>query len=220
MRTRRSFIKVLGREAVAAALGAVPFFSGLRRVLAAKARMLLAPDTPRDDLVGRDPADLDAQDYPLTPLEEFETMGLDDHAVNLPSWRLTVDGHVMRPVALRYEDILAMPLIERDVLLICPGVFANHGSWKGISIFHLLERAGLKEGTTHVTVSGPAGVGKTTFRIALREAAEQKVFLAHGVNGEPLPIKHGFPLRLVAADYYGFNWVKYVDRVTAEATTS
>ncbi|MFH1083362.1 MAG: molybdopterin-dependent oxidoreductase [Pseudomonadota bacterium] len=43
-----------------------------------------------------------------------------------------------------------------------------------------------------------------------------KIFLAYQVNGVPLPQKHGFPLRLVAEDHYGHEWVKYVHRITVE----
>ncbi|MBW2515672.1 MAG: molybdopterin-dependent oxidoreductase, partial [Deltaproteobacteria bacterium] len=42
-----------------------------------------------------------------------------------------------------------------------------------------------------------------------------KVFLAYEVNGEKLPVRHGFPLRIVAEDYYGDDWVKYVYRIEA-----
>lgn len=43
-----------------------------------------------------------------------------------------------------------------------------------------------------------------------------KVFLAYAVNGKPLPQKHGFPLRVVAEEHYGFNWIKYVHKITIE----
>ena len=49
----------------------------------------------------------------------------------------------------------------------------------------------------------------------LEDVRSGKVFLAWQVNGEPLPEKHGFPLRVIAEDYYGARWLKYVDTVTA-----
>ena len=48
------------------------------------------------------------------------------------------------------------------------------------------------------------------------DVLSNKVFLAYGVNGETLPKKHGFPLRIVAKDYCGFNWLKYVYKVKLE----
>jgi sulfoxide reductase catalytic subunit YedY len=53
-------------------------------------------------------------------------------------------------------------------------------------------------------------------RVPLADVDNGKVILAYAVNGEILPRKHGFPLRLVAEDYYGHDWVKYVYRMTAE----
>ncbi len=50
-------------------------------------------------------------------------------------------------------------------------------------------------------------------RIPLRELDRKKIFLAYRVNGETLPQKHGFPLRLVYEDAYGYDWIKYVDEV-------
>ena len=50
-------------------------------------------------------------------------------------------------------------------------------------------------------------------RISLKELSEKKVILAYRVNDLILPRKHGFPLRLVLEDHYGYEWVKYVDEI-------
>jgi sulfoxide reductase catalytic subunit YedY len=99
---------------------------------------------------------------------------------------------------------------------VCPGFFANHGEWKGISIAALLKMAQMKPGVTHVTVRGPKGPYENSQRFPLAHIATGRVFLAHSVNGKPLPRKHGFPLRTVAEGYYGYDWIKYVDQITAE----
>ena len=52
------------------------------------------------------------------------------------------------------------------------------------------------------------------------EVTTDKVFLAYGVNGETLPMRNGFPLRLVAEDHYGYRWVKYVDKVSFDSPES
>ena len=52
------------------------------------------------------------------------------------------------------------------------------------------------------------------------EASPNKVFVAYQVNGEALPVKHGFPLGVVAEGYYGYEWVKYVYRITADSIVS
>jgi sulfoxide reductase catalytic subunit YedY len=108
-----------------------------------------------------------------------------------------------------------MPSIERNVLLICPGFFAYHARWKGVSVAKLLETAEVGSGVTHVTFSGPQGTSEKTEQFPMEDILSHKVFLAYNVNDNTLPIKHGFPLRVVAEDYYGGEWVKYVYKITA-----
>ena len=105
--------------------------------------------------------------------------------------------------------------IEKEVLLICPGFFANQGLWEGISIATLLKEADADTDISHVTIHGPEGDYTKIERFSIKDVLAEKVFLAYRLNGERLPVKHGFPLRVVAEDYYGSDWVKYVFRVTA-----
>ena len=144
-------------------------------------------------------------------------MGETDYDVDLHEWRLVVTGRVKTPLALTDQEILSLPSFERNVLLICPGFFANHGRWKGFSLGKLLEKAGCEKGTTKVAVSGPKiGSYEKVDEFPLEDVLSNKVFLAYGVNGQVLPKKHGFPLRVVAEGYYGSNWVKYVYKVTVQ----
>jgi len=214
MKKRRQFIKLLLGLFAAIGLWFNPLARGVRVVFAMAKKMILPKGTRMDTLISKNPADLDTQNLDLTPVEKFETMGLDDHQVDLNRWRLEIDGHVHRSLRLTYNQILQMPSIERNVLLICPGVFAYHARWKGISVAKLLETAELDSGLTHVTFSGPDGNYEKSERFPIEDILSDKVFLAYSVNDRVLPKKHGFPLRLVAEDYYGGNWVKYVYKVT------
>jgi sulfoxide reductase catalytic subunit YedY len=177
--------------------------------------MILPKGTRMDSLVGKHPADLDTRNLELTPLQAFETMGLDDHDVDLKKWRLEIEGQVQRSLRLTYNQIAQMPSIERNVLLICPGFFAYHARWKGISVAKLLETAKVDSDVTDVTFSGPDGTYEKTGKFPIADIFSDKVFLAYSVNDSVLPKKHGFPLRVVAEDYYGGVWVKYVYKVTA-----
>ena len=168
-----------------------------------------------DMLVGKNPADLDTRNLDLTPIEAFEIMGLSDHEVDLNRWRLEIGGLVERPLKFSYAQITEMPSIKKDVLLICPGFFAYHARWKGVSVAKLLDMAQASPDVTHVSFSGPKGSYEKTERFPIADILSGKVFLAYGVNGSVLPTRHGFPLRVVAEDYYGGDWVKYVCKVTA-----
>jgi sulfoxide reductase catalytic subunit YedY len=108
-------------------------------------------------------------------------------------------------------------VIERNVLLICPGFFAYNGRWKGVSSSTLLSGAKLEPQVTHVEFSGPKGRGRMTKKFTLEEVMTDKIFIAYRVNGRPLPEKHGFPVRLVAENHYGGRWVKYVDKISVIA---
>ncbi len=211
MRTRRHFLTLTFAgilvESVRHACSPV-----LQRVWAAGRRML-SKETRRESLIHENPAALDTRDLALTPLDQFGTMGDTDRIVNLDTWRLEVSGQVKRPISLTYIQLAALPAIERPVLLICPGVFANHGRWRGISIRGVLEQADFDRAAASVSIESKTG---NSARFPMAEVLSDKVFLAYEVNGQPLPRKHGFPLRVVADDHYGSEWVKYVDRVSVE----
>ena len=104
--------------------------------------------------------------------------------------------------------------------MICPGFFTNHGRWRGISVANLLELAEADEGITHVTIRGPEGRYAKVERFPIAEIVSNQVFLAYQVNGRVLPRKHGFPLRTVAEDHYGNEWVKFVHRIEAHKIES
>jgi sulfoxide reductase catalytic subunit YedY len=195
-----------------------PFFSAVRWVYAAGEKIILPKGTKRESLISRDPKSLDTRNLETTPLSDFGTMGISDIEVNLSTWRLDVGGHVKKPLQLAYSEVLALPGIEKNVLLICPGFFANHGRWKGVSMKDLLEIAVVESDARGVTFSGPKGPYEKVERFPIEDVLANKVFLAYGVNGEALPKRHGFPLRVVAEGHYGSDWVKYVYKMTLEKT--
>lgn len=165
------------------------------------------------ELMHKNPAKLDTRHLETTPMDEFDVMGQTIFPVNLDAWRLKLIGAVESPKVLTYDDIQRFPVVERKVLLICPGFFAYNGQWKGVSSKSLLSEAGPKPGVTHVKFSGPKGIRRKTKKFSIHEVETDKIFLAYQVNGQPLPERHGFPLRLVAEDHYGGRWVKFVDTI-------
>lgn len=215
MKTRRQFIKF----AIEFLGGLGVFFSTvglwLKKTYAQTKRILLPKGTDLSTLSNKNPATLDTRNLEVLPLKNFQTMGLTDHKVDLKSWRLIIEGNIAAPRNLSYSQILELPSIERNVLLICPGVFTNHGRWKGISMMPVLNLAQMKADTTHITVYGPEGSYEKVERFPIADIRSNKVFLAYAINGEKLPQKHGFPLRIVAEDYYGSDWVKYVYKIEA-----
>lgn len=216
MGTRRYFIKkFLLVFCFGGALWWLPF-KGLQRAWAKAKKIVLPKDTPPQSLILKNPADLDTRNLELTELEEFGTMGISDLEIDVSAWRLEITGEVAAPMQLTFQDILASPQVEKNVLLICPGVFVNHGRWRGVTVRSLLEKAGWNKKASHVTVHGPKSSYEKVESFEIEDILSEKIFLAHQVNAKPLPAKHGFPLRLVAEDHYGYQWVKYVYRITVK----
>ncbi len=193
-----------------------PLVSLVGRGYAEARKIILPKGTKRESLVSEDPSLLDTRNLEITPLQEFGTMGPTDYEVDLDTWHLEISGNVQKPLRLSYRELVEMPSIERNVVLICPGVFVNYGRWKGISVETLLQTAGVREGAAYVAVHGPPTPHTKVKRFPIDDLTSDRVFLAYQVNGQILPQRHGFPLRVVAEGYYGYDWVKYVSKVTVD----
>lgn len=212
---RRQFAILMTAMAGRFAVVGSPLIFLLKSVWAQARRRLLPARTDLDSLIYEDPDQLDPRNLPITPVTAFRTMGMTKHHVNVKRWRLTVGGSVTRPLSLTLDQIKTLPVIERNALLICPGVFAYYAHWRGASLNAILQQADVSSQATHVVVTGPSGDIPRTERFPMDQVRTEKVFLAYGVNGQPLPGKHGFPLRLVAEGHIGSQWVKFVDKIEA-----
>ena len=213
MHTRRHILKAGARLALwcitAAGLGLIQvpvIFSEVKR-------RILPKETDLQSLKTTDPATVDTRNLDVMPLEAFGIMGDKNYPFNPKTWRLEVAGAVETPIALSYDQLLKFPVIERDVLLVCPGVFVNHGRWKGFSIRELIKRVTLKNKVLSIRVFGGSTFGDRMETFHIDEVTSDKVFLAYAVNDTPLPVKHGYPLRIVAEDHWGSHWAKYVEKI-------
>ena len=176
----------------------------------AKAKQLLPKGFPRKKIKDMNPAEIDSRNLEIDPLNQFGTMGPTDVVIDLKTYRLKVTGKVGHPLSLSYDQILKYPSLTETLLLICPGFFANNGRWTGVSLKSLLQEARIKGEAQYIDIIGAYEKG---VRIQLKVLDQKKIFLAYRINGETLPQKHGFPLRLVYEDAYGYDWVKYIDEI-------
>jgi len=216
MEDRRKFLKKTLMFFSATGILFTPLSTFIRVVYAGAKKIVLPRGTKMKSLIQKNPSNLDTRLLEVTPLKDFETMGLDDHEIQVAQWRLSVEGMVKIPLKLTYDEIKNLPSIQKKVLLICPGFFALNGDWKGISMEKLLQKAGIDSGATHLSFAGPEGTYEKVERFPMSDIRSGKIFLAYEVNGKALLRKHGFPLRVVAEDYYGSHWVKYVYKVTVD----
>src|SRR3990172_908826 len=135
-------------------------------------------------------------------------------SVDVQHWRLIVDGFVERTLALTYAQLEPLAHEEVTATLDCTGGWYTTQVWRGISIAQLLNLAGVQPAARSVTVEAATGYGR---RFSIEQA--RGYVLASHVAGRPLDHGHGFPLRLVAVDHRGFDWVKWVSRVRVNDTS-
>jgi DMSO/TMAO reductase YedYZ molybdopterin-dependent catalytic subunit len=127
--------------------------------------------------------------------------------VDPDTWRLKVHGRVRNPFSLRYADLLAMPMIERYVTLACVsnevgGDLVGNARWLGVPVADLLRRADPLSGADQVVSRSVDGFTAGTPTAALLDGRD--AMLAVGMNGAPLPVAHGFPVRMVVPGLYGY----------------
>ncbi len=216
MKPRRAFL-ACGLQAMTAASLTLAW---PHRLWAERKRRVLPGHLKATDLANLNPQTVDNRNLAITPLEQFGTMGQSDLAVDPAQWRLVIEGAVERPLSLSLAALQARPALERTVLLICPGVFSFNARWKGLSLGRLLEEAKPQATANRVEIRGVGKAGAKVERFSLAEVLGDQVFLAYAVNGQALPRKHGYPLRVVAGDHYGDDWVKYVAKVRLLAAGS
>ena len=155
------------------------------------------------------PSTVDNSTLPITPVEALGRTGRPQE-YDIDVYRLVVEGLVDSPLSLSYEDLLSRSQVTETVLLICSGVFWNNATWTGTPLGLILEEAGVSPEASGIRLVAGDGYAQT---LSLEDAMAEGVFLAYEVNGETLPSKDGYPIRLVARHQYGSKWVKWVERI-------
>ncbi len=138
--------------------------------------------------------------------------------ISLDDWTLTIDGDVENELTFTYDDLLKMPMIERDITLTCVsndvgGPYVGGARWLGVPLSDLFDQA--KVGRTADQIYSQDVDGMTISTPLELAMAQKDAMLAIGMNGEPLPQEHGFPARLVIPGLYGFiSATKWISRMT------
>ncbi|QDY10590.1 molybdopterin-binding oxidoreductase [Micromonospora sp. HM134] len=134
--------------------------------------------------------------------------------VDPETWRLRIHGRVRNPIELTFAELLARPMVERYVTLACVsnevgGDLIGNARWLGVPLKELLDEADPEEGADQVVGRSVDGWTCGTPTAVLRDGRD--ALLAVGMNGEPLPVEHGFPVRMVVPGLYGYvsacKWV-------------
>ena len=144
--------------------------------------------------------------------------------VSATTWELRVTGMVRRELRLTYDELLARDLVESDVTLSCVsnevgGGLVGTARWLGVRLDELLDDAGVRPGADQVvgrSVDGWTGGFPLDAAVDGRPA-----LVAVGMNGEPLPMRHGYPARLVVPGLYGYvsatKWLRSIELTRFDA---
>ncbi|KDA04692.1 oxidoreductase [Microbacterium sp. CH12i] len=175
-------------------------------------RSALRLPSPRSRVTVPSGAELDVPGLsPLfTPNEDFYRV---DTALTVPTidpetWRLVIDGMVDQRVELSFQDILDMGLDEYAITLTCVsnevgGELVGNAMWLGVPLRDVLAKAGPQSGADMVLSRSVDGYTASTPLSALTDDGLDAI-LAVAMNGEPLPLEHGFPVRMVVPGLYGY----------------
>jgi sulfoxide reductase catalytic subunit YedY len=207
MENRRQFIK-----RVAGIFSGISFISGL--FPPALKSLFGAGTMDRDSRKNVSSGRPNPRKIRVTPLKSFGVMGKSDIEVNLDQWRLEIEDKYGAIFEYSYDEILKLPPLERKITLVCPGFFENHGFWKGFSLGNIIKISGLDEGIKKVFISGLNGEKEKKVKFPIDHILNDHIFLAYEVNRKTLPVRNGFPLRVVAENYTGGYWIKYVTKIT------
>lgn len=132
-------------------------------------------------------------------------------------WKLKIHGMVDRPIALTLAQLKALPARTQITMHNCDEGWNAIGQWTGVPMARVLALAGLRPEARYVVFHCLDKVnidGNYYYEsLDLFDALHPQTILAYGMNGKPLPIGHGAPLRLRVELQIGYKNAKYVDRI-------
>ncbi len=163
--------------------------------------------------------DIDGLAPLFTPNDAFYRI---DTALLIPQvpvedWTLRVHGMVDEEIELTFDELVALGLVEKDITLTCVsnrlgGDLVGNARWLGVPLRTVLERAGVQGDADQIVGRSVDGY---TCGFPLEAAFDRDAIIAVGMNGEPLPLQHGFPARLVTPGLYGYvsatKWLSEIE---------
>ena len=133
-------------------------------------------------------------------------------AVSSAGWKLSVGGAVKIPLTIPYDDLAGQPRKVLPVTLECAenpsaGGLVSHAEWTGVSLASLIRQAQPGADARFIRLAGADGYSRS---IPIEKALHPDTLIAHQMNGEKLPVNHGFPLRAIVPGWYAMDSIKWL----------
>jgi len=153
----------------------------------------------------------------ITPNSDFYRIDINTLPPNIDAsqWKLELSGMVDHPMTLTLEDIRSRPAFSEYITLSCisnyiGGDLISTTLFTGIRLKDLLDEAGLQPGAKELQIESVDGFYES---VVMEDIMDERTLLVFEMNGEALPIKHGFPLRIYIANDYGMKQPKWIERM-------
>ena len=139
--------------------------------------------------------------------EEFLRMKAD----GFKDWRLTVDGMVDRPASFSLDELKSFPSGSQITQMICEEGWSYIAEWTGVPLSHVLKLVGVQTQAQYAVYFAMDGRVEA---IDMAEAWHGQTLVSYGMNGGPIPVGHGGPLRLRVPRQLGYKSRKFINRLT------
>lgn len=155
----------------------------------------------------------------LTPNADFYRIDINTRSVVIDgsSWVLEVAGLFDNPRPLTLSDLTDYPAVTQPITLSCisnriGGDLIGSSNWTGVRLRDLLKDLGLRPEAEELYIEAADGFFES---VAMEDMMDPRTLLVYGMNGETLPVEHGFPLRIYIPDRYGMKQPKWITRIEA-----
>ncbi|MGD8805081.1 MAG: molybdopterin-dependent oxidoreductase [Chloroflexota bacterium] len=157
----------------------------------------------------------------LTSNEDFYRIDINTRppVLHEDEWELEVQGRFDNPRNLTLEDLMAFPPVTQPITLSCisnrvGGDLIGTSNWTGVRLRDILEDLGIQPSARALVLQAADGFHET---VVMNDMLDPRTLLVYGMNGETLPVGHGFPLRIYIPDRYGMKQPKWIVSMTAVA---
>ena len=155
----------------------------------------------------------------LTSNDQFYRIDIDTSPpeINGETWRLEFTGLVDKPLSFSLADLKSRRAVSQAITLECisnavGGDLISTSIWTGVPLRDLIAEVGLKPGVQEIAISSADGFYES---VPVAQAMDERIVLVYQMNGQPLPVEHGFPLRIYIPNHYGMKQPKWITRLEA-----